>query len=99
MNAEDVFVLSANPHFILIAKRMTDTGSLKAISAVQSRLAKSALRKRSLITIPCQRNLLLVGLFQKMLYRKVGGLPVYEIHLLFSFLIFKTDEQYEPLSS
>jgi hypothetical protein len=45
MSAEDVFVLSANPYFILIAKRMTDTGSLKAISAVQSRLAKSALRK------------------------------------------------------
>jgi hypothetical protein len=57
MDSKDVLVLSADPHFVLIAKRMADTRTLETIPTIQSGLAKSALRKRSLITIPYQWDL------------------------------------------
>jgi hypothetical protein len=45
MDSEDVLVLPTNSHLILLTKRMTDTGTLKAIPAVQSGLTKPTLRK------------------------------------------------------
>jgi hypothetical protein len=45
MNAKDFFVLSTNAYFVLIPKRMADTGTLKAIPAVQSGLTEPTLRK------------------------------------------------------
>jgi hypothetical protein len=45
MNAKDIFVFSTNTYFVLIPKRMADTGTLEAIPAVQSSLAEPTLRK------------------------------------------------------
>jgi hypothetical protein len=56
MNPKDLLILSTNPYLILIAKWMADAWPLKTIPAIQSSLAKSALRKRPFITIPYQGN-------------------------------------------